>query len=86
MAHTTHSTATDKMSVVLFFFSFVYCIFLAVAPSMPPALLIIISIAGNIAWVAVFLKVTENPENQSEYSFLNIPSAIIWISLITQAL
>ncbi len=86
MAQTIEVTAADKMSVVLFFLSIAYCILLSVAPSMPPAVLIIIPIAGNIAWISVFLKVTENLANQSVYSFLNIPSAIIWISLIAQAL
>lgn len=87
MAHTIQITTADKLSVVLFLCSIVYCIFLALVPSVENShIAIFIAIAGNIAWISLFMKITEDIENQSVYSFLNIPSAIIWIALLAQVL
>ena len=84
MAQTIEITATDKMSVALFLLSIVYCILLAVAPSIQTSPLgLLVATIAVIVWAFVFAKATEN---QSVYSLLNIPTGIIWISLISQAL
>ncbi|MFZ4500401.1 MAG: hypothetical protein ACOYMZ_02780 [Minisyncoccia bacterium] len=84
MAHTTQITAPEKNSVVLFFLSIAYCIFLAVVPSVQtsPTGLFIAATAA-IVWLFVFAEATKC---KSAYPFFNIPTGIIWISLVYQAI